>query len=121
MRRFVRFQTSMRASNSALKLGLFYSADKLLNSESLHYYWEALLRDMFDWFNRHLPAPRLRQHDPHIIFWFRAECHELICKMWRLAGVLKANGVDVELVHTTKPGRVFYEDSFQVAAIPWKR
>jgi hypothetical protein len=55
------------------------------------------------------------------VFWFRAERREMIQQLWELAILLQESGVVVELIHTTRPGWVRYEDEFQVAAIPTRR
>ena len=43
-----------------------------------------------------------------------------IARMWDVAEILEANGVEVEFLSTRDPGIVIYEDGWQVVAKPRK-
>jgi hypothetical protein len=120
MQRLVRFQTSLRDADAATSLGVFRAAGKLLESQVLDSASAEWTEEICDWFNAHVKVPRLRARQWRAVFWFRAEHCYLIQRVWDLALVLEKHGVFVELVHTTNPGRVCYEDELQVAAIPWR-
>jgi hypothetical protein len=121
MERFVRFRSNLRSDDYPRPLGVFYAAGKLMESEALDPWSAERAKEICEWFNRHLKAPRLPPRLRHAVFWFRAERRDLIQRLWELALLLQEQGTAIELVHTTRPGRVRYADEFQVAAIPWRR
>ena len=51
--------------------------------------------------------------------WFREDSAECIDRVWQMVGLLKRSGVAVELIRTTQPGYVTYEDEQQVTAVPF--
>jgi hypothetical protein len=121
MQRYVRFRTRLRVANSATPLGVFHAATKLLDSATLDASAADDAARILAWFNRHLPVPYLGREHRRAVFWFRREWNYMIQRLWELAVLLNQHGVGAELVHSADPGRVCYEDLFQIAAIPWRR
>jgi hypothetical protein len=120
MVRFVRLRTNLRGTDSAMPLGLFYALAELAESHQMDPWSMERAEEICCWFNKHLPVPRLELVLKPAVFWLRGECCGMIQRLWELAIVLEEYAV-VELVHTTRPGWVRYEDEFQVAAIPTRR
>src|SRR5947209_3340336 len=117
---FVRLRTNLRSAESASSLGLFYALAELAEAHQMDPWSKARAEEICVWFNKHLPVPRLKPVLKPAVFWLRGECSGMIQRLWELAIVLKEYAV-VELLHTTRPGWVRYEDEFQVAAIPTRR
>jgi hypothetical protein len=72
------------------------------------------------WFEEHLPLPDRSKLDRRAIFWFKTGSDRLIERIWDLVELLKEYGYHVELIKTARPGRVCYEDDYQVAATPFR-
>ena len=53
------------------------------------------------------------------VSWFRSTADEHIEKLWALTKVLARNGHKAELITTSKPGYIVYEDEIQVIAEPF--
>jgi hypothetical protein len=56
---------------------------------------------------------------PQAINWFKTAATLHISKMREFQTILERNGIDVEIMTTTRPGYIVYEDRFQVAAYPF--
>jgi hypothetical protein len=111
----------VRDSGVPARLGVFHAGAKLLDSGRLDPWLTERTEEIFEWFNKHLTAPRLDAGLARAVFWFRGEHLEMIQRLWELAILVEESGAVVELIHTTKPGWVRYADEFQVAAIPTRR
>ena len=59
---FVRFQTSLRCSETGRRLGLFIGAGRLEESGQLEESQREFLEQHLDWFNEHLTVPTLGEH-----------------------------------------------------------
>ena len=121
MNGYVRFQTSLRLTCSRTPLGVFHAAEKLLTSGDLDADSAAHARLTLSYFNDYLPVPRLRPEQPRAVFWFRQERHSMIQTLWGLVRLLRRAGLHTELLRVTNPGKICYEDEFQIAAIPWRQ
>jgi hypothetical protein len=87
-----------------------------------------LLRNLLAlrWFNHHLPFPnrfsRSGRRDAcgKGICWFRDSAARYIREVRELAVMLEKHGVAVEMLRTSKPGYIVYEDSYQIVAVPFR-
>jgi hypothetical protein len=116
---FIRFRTSRLLAGTRTPLGVFHAAAEMTDSPNCDPRAAKRAKRVCQWFNRHLPVPKLCKH-PHAVFWFRSEHRDMVQRLWELVLLLRNHGFLVELVRTRKPGRVCYEDEYQVAAIPWR-
>ena len=74
------------------------------------------------WFNKHLPVPPFRTGlGRDAVAWFKDDAGDAISQMWELVAVLRDKGVPVRLLRSTHPGRVVYEDEFQIVVEQWRR
>ena len=124
---YVRFVTAEHDEESHQELGVFQSVYRLRDTGGLTDYEETHLEEVREWFNRNLEKPtrftnakppyyRRRQNG---ISWFKASAEEHISKIWELIALLDNHGVRVEMINTTRPGYVIYEDNFQIVAVPF--
>jgi hypothetical protein len=94
---------------------LLRDADRLTDEET------ARVEDAYIWFNDHVPAPPFSASTwpKDVVTWFKDDAGEAITKMWDLVAILRESGVPVRLLRSTNPGRVLYEDEFQVVVEEW--
>ena len=116
---YSRFLSTCGRKFRAPKRGIFKVAYALTRYTRLNTVEEEILSEELTWFNRHLHVPKLA--DTRAVFWFKTEDNESIRRMWRIVTILKAYGSRVEMKMSRNPGRVIFEDDFQVAAVPYSR
>lgn len=80
------------------------------------------LRAALSWFNKHLFVPAVLERPEHrrAISWFKPAADEAIRRMWHLKGLLDLHGCHVEVLRTSDPGTVVFEDDWQIIAKPPK-
>ncbi|MEK8171626.1 hypothetical protein NKH77_25965 [Streptomyces sp. M19] len=65
------------------------------------------------------PTPRLRRTgEPGAVAWFKSSSRELIGRVDGYLEILAAHGVECRMLRSTDPGRVVYEDAYQVVVVP---
>ena len=91
----------------------------------LPHHEEAVYRDIYKWFQKNLRRPRsfTRSSKPHAkkvaISWFKESASEHIAKMREIMAILEGHGIHTEMIATTRPGYIVYEDAYQIAAEPY--
>jgi hypothetical protein len=120
---FVRFVTSDRDPEAPGPLGIFRAAGNLRDSQDLDEWTAQRLDEILNWFNKNLPCPRLDSRYWRAVFWFNADCQEMVSRLWELVAMLKDHAVQVQLVRATQTdvNVVVYRDEYQIAAMPMKR
>lgn len=118
---FIRSQTGLRLEGTCLSQGVFAAVGHLEDSTDIDEWSEQRLHYACEWFNQHVPVPSLEREHYRALFWFRESCTELIHRLWDVVYVLREHGIDVDLLHSSNPGQVCYEDRYQIAAVPWRR
>jgi len=122
---FVRFVIHKNDEDSGRRQGLFQAMSELRDAGTLDSYEQERYDEIYDWFRKHLKKPRsfTRSSKPHAknvaLSWFRDDATEHISRMREIMGILDVHGIAVEILHTTRPGYVVYEDKYQVAAEPF--
>jgi hypothetical protein len=74
-----------------------------------------------DWFKAHLPYPPFYADGNTIraVTWFRDPMPEdMSTRICRLRTILRRHAVDHDLVRSTEPGQIVYEERFQIGVIP---
>lgn len=116
---YIRFQTLHPAPHSSWPLGIFRAANvlrELAESEDSSVGW---IEEVYDWFNTNLPVPPHKEIDPRAVFWFRSDAIVPVAEAWKLTAAYREAGLWVRLYRTNRPGRIIYQDQFQIAAIPY--
>jgi len=113
----VRFSTLVKSRESGRRAGfLTYSYD-LTRSPELHPSTAEGLVAAREWFCEHLPGPNV--FEDRAIWFFKTEAKTCMAKAWELIHWMEEAGVLVEMQAVTgRPGRICYEDEFQVAIVP---
>ena len=119
---FVRFVVGAESENAAWLTGVITAARLLRDRGELHSYESERLEEIFDWFNAHLPCPPFGQKlqsgewTPDAVAWFRPEAKRPVGCMWDIVAILREHGVAVRMVTSERPGKIVYEDDYQVVA-----
>ncbi|WP_103500994.1 MULTISPECIES: hypothetical protein [unclassified Streptomyces] len=121
---FVRFQAPTRNARNIFP-GVFALANALAHSgvlsESEYRFW----RSGNDWYNAHLTNPGTvdptvfdRGVNPVTASWFTTAAVESLDRVAGYLDLLAAHGVACERLESTDPGRILYEDAWQVVVAP---
>jgi len=93
----------------------------VIADNSLHE--ETILEDAYEWLNTYLPCPPFSTSDwgSEAISWFKDSAGPSIKKMWDIVALLQEHDITVRLLKSKNPGKVLYEDEFQIVVREWKR
>ena len=119
---FVRFVVGSDGEHHRELTGIVTEARFLRDEGRLSAEEDSRLEEAYDWLNEHLPVPPFStQSWPRdVVAWFRDDAQEAIRRMWDLVALLEDHGRPVRLLRSKNPGRVLYEDDFQVVVAEWK-
>ena len=118
---FIRFICGEIDEGSRLSAGLFRAIIQLEESYVPKYELEAV-EEIELWFERNLISPfkylpEIPYYDPAIC-WFKSTAYEHLAKAWELVTILERNDILIWTIKSHRTGKVFYEDEFQVFALP---
>lgn len=101
--------------------GLVTEAEALRKSGALSADEEAMLNEHFGWLNRHLPVPPYSRSEwpRHAAAWFKDSAHEPIRRLRAIGHLLEEHGLSVRTLRSKNPGKIHYEDDFQVVVREW--
>ncbi len=123
---YLRFVVAERHHKSNLPKGVFSALWDLDDDGALTPHEVAWWREVVAWFGVNLPQPTnaRRSSKPNAVnravFWFRASATEHVSRMNEAKAILESHGTPVEVLRTSRPGNVVYEDAFQVGAEPFR-
>lgn len=120
---FVRFVVGTDGENHRWLTGIITEARLLRDRGQLAPYQAAWLEDTYAWLNDHLPCPPFSTSNwgPEAVSWFKDTAEPSIKKMWEISTLLEDHGTAVRLLRSKNPGKVVYEDDFQIVVQEWKR
>jgi hypothetical protein len=120
--KYFRFCANYVSPYTRQRYGIFIAVwhlvrDKKVSPEDESAYWRAR-----EWFEAHLPIPPYHQegNPEKAITWFKESAmnSEIVQKLSIYRDIAARYGTDIELVSTESPGRVIYEDEYQIATVP---
>ena len=115
---FFRFVVGERDSQSRDFRGIFVAAYDLLYEEDLEPWTRELIRERLDWYEEELPLPpHDRFRSGQAICWFKPDAGRMIQRLWPVALAMRESGVPVRVVRRWDPGRIRYQDRWQVVAV----
>jgi hypothetical protein len=117
---YVRVVTWRIDADSCQRSGVFQPAYDLYYAGELDQDEQHALNTSLLWFEQNLPTPNRSKLHRRAIFWFKPDARAMARRVWDLAAVVKRHALGAEIVKTTRPGYICYEDEFQVAAIPFR-
>ena len=118
---FVRFSTPIIDPDAHSTSGIFHAVSLLCEREPVDECLRQWMEESCDWFNEHLPVANLRDAPAgRAICWFKDSAQWFIGRARELSAYLQECGVPVRQVTTRRPGYIYYEDRYQVAAVPFR-
>ena len=120
---FIRFVVGGDGEHHRSLTGIITEARLLRDAGGLNQDQVCWLEDAYVWFNANLPVPPFSSSDwpRDAATLFRDDAGEPITKMWEIASLLKEHGVPVRMLRSTNPGKILYQDDFQIVVDEWKR
>jgi hypothetical protein len=124
---YLRFITQFVNEDGQTQRGFFNALAYIQNHLSTSDEDKEKLDAIYRWFKENLDAPEwfkkpeYRQHEYHSISWFKDSAKEHILKIQEAMEILEKYDLIVERVTTKKPGRIFFEDKYQISAVPFSK
>ena len=115
-----------RDAVSGQRIGFFKSAYALRRDGLISENDSASLDELLDWFDANLDAPdrfsksRRAHADEKALSWFKPCARLHIAKSRELLALLRTYEIHSDMLTSSKPGVVVYEDDIQIAAIPFR-
>lgn len=119
--KYIRFQSQQPCFGTASKLGIFQIAFEVRDSPKISAHDASEIARNINWLKQHLHSPDLDDQDYRAIFWFKDSAREPMRRVWAIKPYLEAHGHWIEVIKTWSPGKIAYEDGWQVAAKPWRQ
>lgn len=119
---FIRFVVGADDEDHRLLTGVITEARFLRDRNELEEDQVVWLEETYSWLNEHLPCPPFSTAgwSRDAVTWFKDNAEDPIKRMWEIAVLLREHGVPVRLLRSKNPGKVLYEDDYQVVVEEWK-
>lgn len=105
--------------------GVFGLVNRLGQGKELGYEEECFRRVNNRWYDSAYPDPSdidptVYDHElnPYAAAWFKVTAAHLLERLGGYLAILDRHGVAYEIRRTDHPGRIIYEDAYQVVAVP---
>jgi hypothetical protein len=118
---FIRFVVGGDGDHHRTLTGIVTEARLLRDNVHLDEYQVSRLAEAYAWLNDNLPMPPFSSSNwpSDVVSWFKDEAGEPVQRMWEIASLLKEHGVPVRLLRSAHPGKVLYEDEYQIVVEEW--
>ena len=114
--RYVRIQGQELAENTMYAKGIFSMCWQLVQNDTMEPEDADLFREIDAWFVDHLPFPPPCRNQEKVVCFFKTENSDEMLRMIRPAlWLLEKYNHPYYLVYTNTPGKIVYEDKYQVA------
>ncbi|MFA9445133.1 hypothetical protein [Egicoccus sp. AB-alg6-2] len=121
----MRFQ-AVHGNRHGIRPGVFALVNGLAFDGRLTEAQQGFRRDTNAWYTRNYTNPAdvvpdiySHQLNPGATSWFKVSAAYLLERVEGYLEVLRAHAVNYEVVFSTQPGRIVYEDADQVVVVPW--
>lgn len=121
---YVRFQSTVRNQRGYFT-GVFGLVNVLARSGKLGPEQERFRRTSNDWYNAAYPDPStmdptVYDHEIHpgAAAWFKSTSQDLIERVDGYLEILAAHGIECRMIQSSNPGRIVYEDEYQIVVVP---
>jgi hypothetical protein len=120
---FIRFVVGHERDHHRSLTGIITEARLLRDEGALEPHEVIRLEEVYEWLNANLPCPPFETAgwSRDAVTWFKDDAGESIRKLWDITSILREHGVPVRLLRSPNPGKVLYEDRFQVVVEEWKQ
>lgn len=125
---YLRFVMARKVDGSAARAGFFVAAYELARRDEIDAETRRRAEEMLAWYRKHLPIPKRfnrttsKGRSPRsgiAISWFKPTAAEHLVKAHEMAALLSENGYPIDILKSSNPGYVTYEDDYQVVAEPF--
>jgi len=109
--------------------GIFSAAYELKHASKADRHTQSQLEDILSWFGQNLAVPSRfnlsssKGYDRKVVTyglsWYKPAARDHLKKSYELAALLRQNGYSIEIIKTSRPGYVLYEDEHQIVAEPF--
>ncbi|MEU1667654.1 hypothetical protein ABZ547_29605 [Streptomyces sparsogenes] len=121
---YVRFQSTIRNGRGHFT-GVFGLVNGLARDGKLTAEQERFRRANNDWYNAANPDPSsvdptVYDHKLHpgAAAWFKCTSRDLIKRVDGYLEILAAHGIECRMMRSSDPGRIVYEDEYQIVVVP---
>jgi hypothetical protein len=120
---YIRFVVGGDDENHRMLTGIVAEARFLRDRGELSYEEEQRLEAVYVWLNSNLPCPPFFSSgwSRGAVSWFKDSASEPISKFRVLAALLEHHNRGVRMLRSHNPGKVLYEDQFQIVVEEWKK
>ena len=120
---FLRFVVGGDDEHHKLLTGLVAESRLLRDKGVLTDYECENLENIYEWFNTNLPCPPFDSAgwSRDAVSWFKDSAKDPIKKIRELSVVLESHGLLVRTLRSEKPGKVLYEDEYQIVVMERER
>lgn len=123
---YLRFITDEIDLRTGKPKGMFTLAYELIQARVLSNNDEALLKGSLKWVEVNIPIPTRFSRTSNEyrkntggLCWLKSESDEVVSKHWNIKNIVEITGYSIRLVKTENPGKMVYEDEFQIVALPF--
>ena len=119
---YIRFVAGTETDKINKLHGPFTEARVLRDDNNLYDYEVETINNIFEWYNKNLPCPPYdnSKWPKNSVSWFKTSAQEFISKLYEISAILKEHNVQIQTIKTKYPGKVLYEDKYQVVAVSAK-
>ncbi|OMI38687.1 hypothetical protein SPAR_14723 [Streptomyces sparsogenes DSM 40356] len=121
---YIRFQ-STTPNERGYFTGVFGLVNGLARDGKLTAEQERFRRTNNDWYNAAYPDPSSvdptvydRALHPGAAAWFKSTSRDLIKRVDGYLEILAAHGIGCRMMRSSDPGRIVYEDAYQIVVVP---
>ncbi len=122
---YIRFVTTKCDDQSGRRQGLFYASYDLEDRGDLSLAEVVAFGEIHHWFSKNMAEPTRASLSSRpnakaqALSWFKESAVAHVSRMRALQALLGERGIFVEILRTTRPGYIVYEDEHQVLAYPF--
>ena len=115
---YVRFVAGTNRDHPPTQHGVVTELRMLKESGMLAAYEVEHIDELFEWFNEELSCPPFSEGrwSADAISWFKSSARDLISRFRDMIAILEIHARPVRMITTDDPGRILYEDEYQVVA-----
>jgi len=119
---YIRFVAGNEKEKLNTLHGPFTEARILRDNDKLYEYEVEVINDIFSWYNKNLPCPPFESSKwpNNAITWFKVEAQVFITKLYEIKTILKEHDVQIQTIKTEYPGKILYEDEYQIVSVSAK-
>ena len=120
---FIRFVVGTDGENHRWLTGIITEARLLRDDGALEAYEAEWLEATYAWLNQNLPCPPFSSSGwcRDAVSWFKDDAGDAIGRMWGIVSLLREHGLPVRLLRSRNPGKILYEDDYQVVVVEHRR